>query len=102
MLDGHQESCYSGPLHEIGRTHSDILISDDDRRFHMAMDEASKDVFGVRLSKMLSLSGHEHHPGEHRLPEGQRTMLWIMRNMPSSSASVLERARRHYQALKHA
>lgn len=102
MLDGHEESSYAGPLHEIGRTHSDILVSDDDQRFRMALDEASKDVFGLPLSKMLSLSGHEDHPGEHRLPGGQRAMLWIMRNMPSASANVLERARRHYEALKPA
>jgi len=99
MLDGHQEGCYAGPLHEIGRTHSDILVTDDDDRFRMALDEASKDVFGLPLSKMLSLSGQEDHPGEHRLPSGQRTMLWIMRNMPSSSANMLERARRHYEDL---
>jgi len=37
--------------------------------------------------------------GEHRLPGGQRTMLWIMRNMPSSSATILDRARRYYQEL---
>lgn len=101
MLDSHEEGCYAGPLHEIGRTHSDIIATDDDDRFRVALDEASKDVFGLPLSKMLSLSGHEDHPGEHRLPGGQRTMLWIMRNMPSSSATILERARRYYQDLSH-
>ena len=96
MLDGHEPGCYAGPLHEIGRTHSDIIITEDDDRFTFALDKASKDVFGLPLSKMLSLSGHEDNPGEHRLPCGQRTMLWIMRNMPSSSALILDRARRHY------
>ena len=28
-------------------------------------------------------------------------MLWIMRNMPSSSATILERARRYYDDLSH-
>jgi hypothetical protein len=101
MLDGHQQGGYAGPLHEIGRTHSDILVTADDDTFRLALDEASKDVFGLPLSKMLSLSGQEDHPGEHRLPSGQRTMLWIMRNMPASSAPILERARRHYQDLRH-
>lgn len=101
MLDGHEQGGYHGPLHEIGRTHSDIIVTEDDETFRLALDEASKDVFGLPLSKMLSLSGHEDNPGEHRLPTGQRTMLWIMRNMPSSSATILDRARRYYQELSH-
>ena len=96
MLDSHQAECYAGPVHEIGRTHTDVIVSEDDERFRVALDAASRDVFGVSLARMLSLSGQEDHPGEHRLPSGQRTMLWIMRNMPGSSADILERARRYY------
>jgi hypothetical protein len=96
MLDSHQAGCYHGPLHEIGRTHSDVLSTQGDERFQLALDSACKDVFGIPLSQMLSLSGREEHPGESRLPGGQRTMLWIMRHMPASSADVLERTRRYY------
>jgi hypothetical protein len=96
MLDSHQQGCYHGPLHEIGRTHSDVISTHGDERFQHALDSACQDVFGIPLSQMLSLSGREEHPGESRLPGGQRTMLWIMRHMPASSADVLERTRRYY------
>lgn len=95
-LDGLAEDVYSSPLHEIGRTHSDILAGVEDERFHAAVDAASRDMFGSSLSKLLSASGHEDHPGEHKLPLGQRTMLWIKRHMPTSCATVLGRARSYY------
>jgi len=84
-------------LEEIGRTHSDILGTADDERFRDALDSASRDVFGVPLSEMVGFS-RDHQDGEKRLPSGQRTMLWVKRNLPSASAAVLERARRYYEA----
>jgi hypothetical protein len=96
MLDSHQAGCYHDPIHEIGRTHSDVISTHGDERFQLALDSACQDVFGIPLTQMLSLSGREEHPGESRLPGGQRTMLWIMRHMPASSADVLERTRRYY------
>jgi hypothetical protein len=98
MMDSHHAACYRGPLHEIGRCHSDVIATHEDDRFRHALDAACIDVFGIPLSQMLSLSGQEEYPGESRLPGGQRTMLWIMRHMPSSSADVLERTRRYYDA----
>jgi len=97
MIDGTDSESYAHPIQEIGRTHPDVLATEEDTRFQAALDAASRDVFGIPLSEMLSLAGLEQNPGEHRLPTGQRTMLWIMRNMPGSSADVLERARRYYQ-----
>jgi hypothetical protein len=35
--------------------------------------------------------------GERQFPSGQRTMLWIKRNLPLSTAQIAERARRYYQ-----
>jgi hypothetical protein len=96
MLDVHQHHSYSGPLEEIGRTHSDILGTADDERFRVALDAASRDVFGVPLSQMVGFSRHTHE-GERRFPSGQRTMLWVKRNLPSASAAVLDRARRYYE-----
>jgi len=97
MLDPHDDHAYSGPLEGIGRTHSDIIGMADDERFRVALDAASRDVFGVPLSQMVGFSlGHQD--GERRLPSGQRTMLWVKRNLPSASAAVLERARRYYDA----
>jgi hypothetical protein len=96
MLDVHHHHSYNGPLEEIGRTHSDILGNAEDERFRVALDAASRDVFGVPLSQMVGFSRHNHE-GEVRFPSGQRTMLWVKRNLPSASAAVLERARRYYE-----
>ena len=96
VLDGLDEHSYDGPLHEIGRTHSDILATEEDERLRAAVDAASKDVFGIPVSMTLSFSGHEENAGEHRLPVGRRTMLGLKTTLPDTSAKVLESARRHY------
>jgi len=95
MLDVHDDHAYAGPLEEIGRTHSDILATAEDERFRVALDAASRDVFGVPLSEMVGFS-RRRDSGEQRFPSGQRTMLWVKRNLPSASAAVLERARHYY------
>ena len=96
MLDVHHDHTYAGPIEEIGRTHSDMIGTAEDERFRVALDSASRDVFGVPLSQMVGFSRHNHE-GERRFPSGQRTMLWVKRNLPSASAAVLERARRYYE-----
>lgn len=96
LLDVHHDHAYNGPLEEIGRTHSDILGTAEDDRFRVALDAASRDVFGVPLSEMVGFSGRRDS-GEQRFPSGQRTMLWVKRNLPTASAAVLERARRYYE-----
>ena len=96
MLDAHADQAYNGPLEEIGRTHTDIIGAADDERFRMALDAASRDVFGVPLSQMVGFA-RRRDSGEQRFPSGQRTMLWVKRNLPSASAAVLERARRYFQ-----
>jgi hypothetical protein len=95
MVDCHDENSYSSPLHEIGRTHSHVLSTDDDDAFRNALESASKDIFGVSLHQLVNLATLDE--GENRLPLGQRTMLWIVKNKPASSAAVLERARHYYQ-----
>ena len=97
MLDTQDDDSYSGPLEEIGRTHSDIVGTAEDERFRMALDSASRDVFGVPLSQMVGFAKHRDS-GEQRFPSGQRTMLWVKRNLPSAAAAVLERARRYFEA----
>ncbi|HXM38379.1 MAG TPA: MEDS domain-containing protein [Gemmatimonadales bacterium] len=96
MLDVHHDHAYQGPLEDIGRTHSHIIGTAEDERFRVALDAASRDVFGVPLSQMVGFSRHTHE-GELRFPSGQRTMLWVKRNLPTASAAVLERARRYYE-----
>lgn len=94
MLDPQHEDSYTGPLEEIGRTHSDILGTVEDARFGEALDAASQELYGIPLSKMIGFSAAED--GERRFPSGQRTMLWVRRNLPSSSAPMLERAHQYY------
>lgn len=100
MLDVHHDHAYCGPLEEIGRTHSEILGTPEDERFRVALDAASRDVFGVPLSHMIGF-GRPRDSGERRFPSGQRTMLWVKRNLPSASAALLERARRYYEESLH-
>jgi hypothetical protein len=94
-LDGLAESTYTGPFSEIGRTHTNILPTSDDERFRAAVDAATEDVLGISFSLILSCSAREQTLGEHRLPIGRRTLLWLHRNMPVTSGHILERAR-HY------
>ena len=94
MLDSAEAGSYDGPLHEIGHAHSDIIATDDDERFREALDAASRNILGGPLTEVIGRTHQAGHPGEDRLPAGQRTMLWIMRNMPGSGARVLELARR--------
>ncbi len=58
--------------------------------------QALTDAVTLYLSQMVGFSGHTHE-GERRFPSGQRTMLWVKRNLPSASTAVLERARRYYE-----
>jgi hypothetical protein len=94
MLDVHHDHAYNGPLEDIGRTHSDILGTSDDERFRVALDAASREMLGAPLSALVGFSHHNN--GEHRFPSGQRTMLWVKRNLPSASAGLLARARRYF------
>ena len=97
MMDGLTQESYEGPLHDIGRTHSDILPTEDDERLRAAIDAASEEVLGLSFSMTLSFSGREQTVGEHRLPIGRRTMLWLQRNVPGSSQRILERARFYFE-----
>ncbi len=93
-LDTHREESYTGPLEDIADAHSDILGTDDDERFGVALDRASKEIFGITLSQMAGMTSHD---GARRFPSGQRTMLWVRRNLPLSTAHLAERARRYFQ-----
>ena len=94
LLDTQSEETYSGPLEEIGRTHTDIVGTADDERFGVALDRASKEIFGISLSQM---AGVAKQPGHRHFPSSQRTMLWVKRNLPSSTARLVERARHYFQ-----
>jgi len=93
-MDTQSESSYAGPLEELGRTHTDILGTPDDEQFGVALDRASKDIFGISLTQMAGVSRQE---GARRFPSGQRTMLWVKRNLPMSTAQLAERARQYFR-----
>ena len=94
-MDTQSAHAYSAPLEELGRTHSDILATPDDEQFGAALDRASRELFGISLTQMAGVAGHD---GTRRFPSGQRTMLWVKRNLPMSTAQLVERARRYFGA----
>jgi MEDS: MEthanogen/methylotroph, DcmR Sensory domain len=94
VLDTHCEESYGGPLEDLGNTFSDILGTVEDDRFEVALDRASKEIFGIALSQMAGMTKQD---GARRFPGGQRTMLWMKRNLPMSTGQLAERARRYYQ-----
>ncbi|OLB66653.1 MAG: hypothetical protein AUI09_05615 [Gemmatimonadetes bacterium 13_2_20CM_2_66_5] len=93
-MDTQSEYSYAGPLEELGRTHTDILGTPDDEQFGVALDRASKEIFGISLTQMAGVSRQE---GARRFPSGQRTMLWVKRNLPMSTAQLAERARQYFR-----
>lgn len=93
-MDTHCETAYAAPLEELGRTHSDILGTPEDEQFGVALDRASKEIFGISLTQM---SGVSRQDGARRFPSGQRTMLWVKRNLPMSTAQLAERARHYFK-----
>lgn len=95
-MDTHCEQSYVAPLEELGRTHSDILGTREDDQFGAALERASKDLFGISLTRMAGVTTHD---ATRRFPNGQRTMLWIKRNLPASAPQLIERARFYFSAI---
>lgn len=93
-IDTHSESSYVGPLEELGRTHSEILGSPEDEQWGVALDRASKEIFGISLTQMAGVTRQD---GARRFPSGQRTMLWVKRNLPMSTAQLAEKARQYFR-----
>lgn len=94
-MDTQCEHAYAAPLEELGRTHSDILGTEEDEQFGAALDKASRDLFGISLTRMAGVSGPD---ATRRFPSGQRSMLWVKRNLPMSAAQLIARARIHFGA----
>jgi hypothetical protein len=91
-MDTQAEQTYAGPLEALGRTHTDILGTPEDERFGEALDRASKEIFGIPLTSMAGVSTED---GAWRFPTGQRTMLWVKRNLSQSVGQLVERARQY-------
>jgi hypothetical protein len=98
MIDGHEHDAYHHPLHEIGRTHTDVIATTEDEQLRFALEAVSKDVFGIPLDGMVRFAHMEDYPGEQRLPEAHRAMLWMVRHLPGTSREVLKRAKRYLAA----
>lgn len=95
VMDTQAEQAYDAPIEELGRTHSDILGTSDDEQFGVALDRASKEIFGISLTQMAGVTRQD---GARRFPSGQRTMLWVTRNLPMSMAQLAEKARQYFRA----
>jgi hypothetical protein len=93
-MDTQCEHAYAGPLEELGRTHSDILGSPEDEQFGHALDRASKEIFGISLTQMAGVTRQE---GARKFPSGQRTMLWVKRNLPLSTTQLADKARHYFK-----
>lgn len=93
-MDTQSETAYAAPLEELGRTHSDILSTPEDEQFGVALDRASREIFGIPLTQMAGVSRQD---GARRFPSGQRTMLWVKRNLPMSTPQLAERARHYFK-----
>ena len=96
QMDSMEEQTYAAPLAEIGRTHSDILLSVEDEQFYGALDSASHEVLGIPLSRVMSCNECDESTGEHRLSKGHQIMLWMQKNMPAEIPKILKRARQIY------
>jgi hypothetical protein len=93
-MDTQCEHSYERPLEELGRTHSEILGTPEDEQFGAALDRASKEIFGISLTQMAGVTRQD---GARRFPSGQRTMLWVKRNLPMSAAQLVEKARQYFK-----
>lgn len=96
-MDTHSVDAYAAPLEELGRTHSDILGTPEDEQLGVALDLASKEIFGISLTQMAGVSRQD---GARRFPSGQRTMLWVKRNLPLSTPQLVERARHYFKDVR--
>ncbi|HEU4929899.1 MAG TPA: MEDS domain-containing protein [Candidatus Krumholzibacteria bacterium] len=97
VIDCNDRAAYTGPLHEIGRTHCTVLASEDDTPFSCALERACGEVYGISVALLLKLSKSESVVGESRLPTSWRTLRWLMKSMPVSGESVFLRTLRYFR-----
>ncbi len=97
VVDCNDRAAYAGPLHEIGRTHSTVIASEEDTPFSRALERACSDVYGISVALLLKLSKSENVVGENRLPTSWRTLRWLMKSMPVSGESVFLRTLRYFR-----
>lgn len=94
-IDSLEAHAYAAPLDAVARSHTDVIASEDDERLQDAVDAATMEILGLPLSRALTYFGREGG-AERRLPPGQRTLLWLNRNMPSAMIKVLARSKARY------
>jgi CheY-like chemotaxis protein len=95
-IDPYAPRSYAVGLRTIGRTHDFIIPSEEDDRFQVAVDSASKEIFGIPLTEVLT---RRPLVGNVGLPVGQRTMLWIMDSAPIKGTLLLDKARQFRSAM---
>lgn len=93
QLDTLHPDTYSTPLDEVARSHSAVLVDEQDERLQQAVDEAATEVLGLPLSSALTYGNESMSGSERRLPSGLRTLLWLHHNTPTALHQVLARVR---------
>ena len=94
FVDTYDARSYDMPLHEIGRTHSDVIETADDKAFHSVLAAAVRDIFGVSDPEVLHSTNGDGN-GSQQLPAAHQAALWILKNDATKLAAVLARARSH-------
>jgi hypothetical protein len=94
-LDALAPTSYWFDLAEIGRTHTEVLSTDEDERLATAVEAAVEEVLGIPRAQLRARTAVAPSAGERRLPAGRRTLLWLHRHVPAASSEVLQRVGRH-------
>jgi hypothetical protein len=79
-------------LKRICGCHTDLIPARDYAALDQAVSDASREVLGEPLSRILLREAAEIPPAT-RMPAGQSTLLWLSEHMPCTAEKVLDRAR---------
>jgi hypothetical protein len=87
----------SGELQELLSTHSQLLPARSNGELDAAVKRAMNEVLGASSSAALMPLIRANLVARVVLPEAERTVLWLKRNLPWIAEKVLVRARRYYE-----
>ncbi len=87
-----------GPaLQEMISTHSHLLPTRSNGELDRAVSRAMTDVLGEKTVAALQPIIQGNVVSRVVLPQGERTVLWLRKNLPPYAGEVLSRARAHYE-----
>ncbi len=86
----------SAELQELISTHSQLLPARSNGELESAVTRAMNEVLGTATVEALMPLIRANVVGRVVLPEAERTVLWLRRNLPGVADKVLIRARSYY------